>query len=55
MYTLYKRSGSDWQVLAYCESPTEAAQAMDRDIEEMDDNAEYKTVMEEGHEKKQGA
>ena len=42
MYTLYKRSGSDWQVLAYCDSPTDAAQAIDRDIEEMDDEAEYR-------------
>ena len=53
MLTLYKRTAdTDWVLMAYCESPTEAAQAIDRDIEEMDDCAEYKTVMEdtnEGH------
>jgi hypothetical protein len=46
MYTLYKQAADGWQVLAYCDSPTEAAQAIDRDIEEMDDCAEYRIVTE---------
>lgn len=46
MYTLYKQAADGWQVLAYCDSPTEAAQAIDRDIEEMDECAEYR--VEEG-------
>lgn len=47
MIAVYKKpKGDDWALLAYCDSPTEAAQAIDRDIEEMDECAEYR--VEEG-------
>ena len=42
MYTLYKKVNDTESVLAYCEDPIECAHAIERDVEEMDDNAEYR-------------
>ena len=42
MYTLYKTVHGETSVLAYCDSPDECAQVIDRDIVEMDENAEYR-------------
>lgn len=42
MIPLYKIVNGEETILAYCETPDECAQAIERDIEEMDDNAEYR-------------
>lgn len=49
MYTLYKTVHGETSVLAYCDSPDECAQVIDRDIVEMDEDAEYRWEVENGN------
>jgi hypothetical protein len=42
MIPLYKIVNGEETILAYCETPDECAHAIERDVEEMDDNAEYR-------------
>ena len=41
MYTLYKIVNGAETVLAYCETPDECAQVIERDLQDSDDEATY--------------
>lgn len=46
MYTLYKIKDGDKTVIAYCDSPTDGAQAIEADIRTFKDNASYELIRE---------
>lgn len=44
MYTLYKIVDGEKTVIAYCDSPTDGAQAIEDDIQIFKDNASYELI-----------
>lgn len=46
MYTLYKIVDGEKSVIAYCDSPTDGAQAIEADIRTFKDNASYELIRE---------
>lgn len=44
MYTLYKIVDGERTIIAYCDSPTEGAQAIEADKQTFDDNANYELL-----------
>ena len=43
-YTLFKVVGGERTIIAYCDSPTEGAQAIEADKQTFDDNANYELL-----------
>ena len=44
MYTLYKTANGATIILAYCDTPDECAQVIERDLQDSDDEATYEWI-----------